>query len=252
MLNLPGGQTIYRPQKVAIHQVLTKRHELWGPSRSADVLVLGDSFANVYSLETMGWGDSAGLVEQLSFVMQRPLDRIVRNDDGAYAARLILSRRLARGDDRLAGKRLVIWQFASRELAFGDWRLLPMTLGEAGARRFIVPEPGGEMVVSGTIAAISAAPKPARVPYRDHILAVHVSDLAGEKGPIPDSEAVVYMWSMREKVLTPAARYRPGRRIRLRLRPWGDLSETFRKINRSELDDEELTLEEPCWGEEVK
>jgi len=252
MLNLPKGQTIYRPQKVRIHQVLTKRHELWSPSRSADVLVLGDSFANVYSLETMGWGDSAGLIEQLSFVMQRPLDRIARNDDGAFATRLTLSRRLARGHDRLAGKRLVIWQFAARELAFGDWRLLPMTLGKAGDRRVIVPESGGEMVVSGTIAAISAAPKPARVPYRDHILAVHVTDLEGEKGPIPDAEAVVYMWSMREKVLTPAARYRPGRRIKLRLRPWGDLGETFRKINRSELDDEELTLEEPCWGEEVK
>ena len=90
------------------------------------------------------------------------------------------------------------------------------------------------------------------MPYRDHILALHVTDLEGDKGPIRDAEAVVYMWSMREKVLTSAARYRPGRRIRLRLRPWGDLSDSFRKINRSELDDEELTLEEPCWGEEVK
>ena len=252
MLNLPKGQTIYCPQKVRIHQVLTKRHELWRPSRSADVLVLGDSFANVYSLETMGWGGSAGLIEQLSFLLQRPLDRIARNDDGAFATRLILSRRLARGRDRLAGKRLLIWQFAARELAFGDWKLLPMKLGQARPRRFIVPASGEEMVVSGTIQAISAAPKPARVPYRDHILAVYLTDLEGEKGPIRSTEAVVYMWSMREKVLTPAARYRPGRRIKLRIRPWGDLGERFRKINRSELDDEELMLEEPCWGEEVR
>jgi hypothetical protein len=27
------------------------------------------------------------------------------------------------GDDRLAGKRVVIYQFAARELMFGDWKV---------------------------------------------------------------------------------------------------------------------------------
>jgi hypothetical protein len=35
----------------------------------------------------------------------------------------MLAREVATGSDRLAGKRVVIWQFAARELVFGDWRL---------------------------------------------------------------------------------------------------------------------------------
>jgi alginate O-acetyltransferase complex protein AlgJ len=62
------------------------------------------------------------LVEQLSYVLRRPIDRIVQNDDGAFATRAMLSQS---GSDRLGGKRVVIYQFAARELAFGDWRLAP-------------------------------------------------------------------------------------------------------------------------------
>ena len=42
------------------------------------MLVLGDSFSNIYSLESMGWGDSAGFIEHLGYALARPLDRIVR------------------------------------------------------------------------------------------------------------------------------------------------------------------------------
>ena len=92
-----------------------------GPTETADVLLLGDSFTNIYSLASMGWGDSAGLAEQLSYALGRPLDRIVQNDDGAFATRALLQRA---GPERLAGKRVVIWQFAARELMSGDWKVI--------------------------------------------------------------------------------------------------------------------------------
>jgi len=91
------------------------------------VLLLGDSFTNVYSLGSMGWGESAGLAEHLSRALGRPLDRIVQNDDAAYATRMMLRQQSANASDRLAGKRVVIYQFAARELAFGDWRILERT-----------------------------------------------------------------------------------------------------------------------------
>jgi len=80
----------------------------------------------MYSLATLGWGESAGFAEQLSYTLQRPIDRIVQNDQGAHATRGLLARELGRGADRLAGKRVVIWQFAARELAFGDWRVIQL------------------------------------------------------------------------------------------------------------------------------
>jgi alginate O-acetyltransferase complex protein AlgJ len=129
MLDLPAGQTFLAPETVVLRRVLGPDGEPWRPSRSADVLVLGDSFCNIYSLASMGWGDSAGFVEQLSEALGRPIDRIVQNDDGAFATRAMLQRDLARGVDRLAGTRVVVLQFAARELAFGDWRRLRLPPG---------------------------------------------------------------------------------------------------------------------------
>jgi hypothetical protein len=123
MLDLPAGQTLYPPEEAWIRQVREADGGLWRSSRDADVLVLGDSFSNIYALESMGWGSSAGFVEHLSFALGRPVDRIVQNDEGAHATRGLLAQA---GPARLAGKRVVIWQFATRELAFGDWRLIPL------------------------------------------------------------------------------------------------------------------------------
>jgi alginate O-acetyltransferase complex protein AlgJ len=74
----------------------------------------------------MGWGEAAGFVEHLSVALQRPLDRITQNDNGAYATREALARDLSGVTPRLTGKRLVIWQFAVRELSFGDWRVIEL------------------------------------------------------------------------------------------------------------------------------
>ena len=55
---------------------------------------------------------------------------IAQNDAGAHATRQLLYNTLAGGEDRLAGKTVVVWELASRELAVGDfkpvdWAALP-------------------------------------------------------------------------------------------------------------------------------
>jgi hypothetical protein len=122
MLDLPTDQTLFPPERVTLRFVVDADGNPWRSSRDADVLLLGDSFTNIYSLATMGWGEAAGLGEQLSFALQRPIDRIIQNDQGAHATRGLL----AREPNRLDGKRVVIWQFAARELAFGDWKVIEM------------------------------------------------------------------------------------------------------------------------------
>src|SRR5678816_1375089 len=57
---------------------------------------------------------------------------------------------------------------------------------------------------------------------------------------------------MRDNAWTSAARLRPGDRVKLRLRPWPDVSAQYEKFNRTELDDSALQLEEPVWGEDVE
>lgn len=126
MLKLPEGQRRFAKQRVLIHPVQTVDGEDWYPRRSADILLLGDSFTNIYSLAGMGWGEAAGFAEQLSFSLQRPLDRIAINAGGALASRQELWRELRRGRNRLRGKRLVIYEFAARDLAIGDWRMFEL------------------------------------------------------------------------------------------------------------------------------
>jgi alginate O-acetyltransferase complex protein AlgJ len=122
MLKLPDEQRLFPPQAVTLRQVQDGAGKPWEPSGQADVLLLGDSFTNVFSLEAMGWGASAGLGPHLARALGRPLDVIAQNDSGAFATRKLLSEALGAGEDRLAGKRVVIWEFASRELAVGDWK----------------------------------------------------------------------------------------------------------------------------------
>lgn len=250
MLRLLPSQNFYLPEKVTIHEVLSG-NTTWRPSKDADILLLGDSFSNIFSLDALGWGESAGFAEHLSRALGgRSLDCILRNSDAAYATREILGRDLARGRDRLAGKKLVVWQFAARELAFGDWKLLEMKLGQPRPSRFFVPNANEEVVVKATVEAISTVPRPGTVPYTDHILALHLTDLAVDGRSSNEAlESLVYLESMRDNVLTAAARLRPGNRVALRLRAWADVSERYEKINRSEIDDSAIQLEEPCWGE---
>jgi SGNH hydrolase-like domain, acetyltransferase AlgX len=253
MLKLPPWQRLYSPQTVTIHQV-TSGNELWSPRADADILLLGDSFANIFSLEAMGWGESAGFAEHLSVALGgRPLDCIIRNNDGAFATREILQRELTRGRDRLAGKKLVIWEFAARELAFGNWKLLRMSLGQPRPSHFFTLSSGETVTVTGTVQAVSSPPRPGTVPYRDHIIALHLVDIAGDSASTTSElHALVYLWSMRDNRWMPAARLRAGDRVTLRLRSWAEVSAECEKFNRTDLDDPSLQTEEPVWGELVR
>ncbi|MCX6874746.1 MAG: hypothetical protein NTW21_13200 [Verrucomicrobia bacterium] len=249
MLKLPAGQKVYPPERVRVRQVLEK-NRFWRPATDAGVLFLGDSFANIYSLEPMGWGEAAGFVEHLSLALGLPVDAICRNDAGSYATREMLAKELQRGQDRLAGKQLVIWEFAARELAGGDWKRLAMTLGEKRDGGMYVPVAGKTVEIRGVVRAASPAPRPGSVPYKDHIVMVHLAELESADDPAAaGKEAVVFVWSMRGNVATPAARWRPGDTVRLRLRPWADLAGQYEAINRSELEAEELLFAEPAWVE---
>lgn len=79
-------------------------------------------------------------------------------------------------------------------------------------------------------------------------MSLHIVDVDGLTGS-KASDALVYTWSMRENVWSPAARLRVGDRVRLRLHAWSEVSAEFGKFNRSELDDPAVQMEEPAWGE---
>jgi alginate O-acetyltransferase complex protein AlgJ len=269
MLSLPPGQTLFPPERLTIEPVRGPGAVSWQPDPEAEVLLLGDSFSNVYSNREAftnrvagreyHWGESAGLAEQLSFFLQRPVDRIVRNAGGSHTTRRDLARSIARegarGRDRLQHVRVVVYQFAVRELAVGDWQeieLPPAAVASAGAAAEPGPAPGfQESVIRGTIAARATLPEPHTVPYKDCLFAVHLEEVEVRSGGAVADQVIGYLWGMRDHVWTEAAGYRVGQQIALRVRPWEEreVQRRYGTYNRKELDDPELLLIPAYWGE---
>ncbi len=133
MLQLPALPSPFRPQTVTVRRVVSEETgEPVEPNIRSPIVLLGDSFANIYSIADMGWGDHAGLGEQLALRLGQPIDIIAQNDGGVNTARATLARR----PDGVAGKKVVIWQFAARDLVVsnGEWQRI-----EIGRQREVQP-----------------------------------------------------------------------------------------------------------------
>jgi alginate O-acetyltransferase complex protein AlgJ len=126
--------------------------------------------------------------------LRQSLDALLRNDARANATRELLVKDASQGRIRLTGKTVVVWQFAMRELAVGDWKILqipavgnplPATPPAEGEVRggFFVPESGEVIEVEGIVTARSTVSRPGTVPYKDQIFSVHLSEIIGGKTP---------------------------------------------------------------------
>jgi alginate O-acetyltransferase complex protein AlgJ len=246
MLDLPTNQTLYAAELVEIQPLAAAKVDA-----SADVLVLGDSFANIYSQGLMNWGEHAGYAEQLSIALARPVDSIIENDGGAHATRWRLQTDLRSGKDRLANTRVVVWMFAARELALGDWKELtierPTQTNETVAP---APSPDANIVARGTVAAVSSGPKKGAL-YKHFISKFYLTDLVDDKGqPIGNGAGVVHVFGMRDRVILPIASTPVGGTLQLTLNPWEAVSKKYGSLKSGQLDDFMLEIDNPLyWGE---
>ena len=199
-----------------------------GDTRGAPVLLIGDSFANIYADPSLGFGEGAGLQAALAHHLGADIDALLQNDGGASKTRLALQEDLGRLDETL----VVVWVFAARELSSGTWIRTPLALDaptEVTSPYLDLP-PGTERLFTGTVRARSEVPDPASAPYADHLVMLRVQSAEGE-------EAFVRLWSMRGRALTEAAELRVGAPFRATLRPWSEAPAAAASASRSELDD---------------
>lgn len=244
MLKLPKSSPWNQMEDVTIRRVTGPGGQAWAPDSASPVLLLGDSFSNIYSQAGLGWGEGAGFPEHLSARLGFAIDTLTRNDAGASATRDLLAAELARGRDPLAGKAVVVWQFAMRELATGQWKETPLVAGEPQPGGFLVLAPGETRSVEGVVQAMGPLPRLGKTPYKDYLTAIHLTGLSDPAA----GEAVVYLQTMQNQELTPAARLTPGQRVTLDLQSWADKESTHGSMNRGELDDLDLQLQEPNFG----
>jgi alginate O-acetyltransferase complex protein AlgJ len=120
MLSLTKEQSLYRPQTVTIEQVIDERSgQPLTRDATADVLLLGDSFTNIYSAPAMGWGSGAGFAQHLAYHLGRPIDVIAFNGGAATQSRAELAR--SENAERLGHKKVIVYQFAIRALLTETW-----------------------------------------------------------------------------------------------------------------------------------
>ena len=252
MLRLKEDNTLVKAEEVPLNQVRTSGGMRWQPSRKAEVLLMGDSFCNIFSLGEMEWGQGAGFAEHLGRNLRRPVDAILRNSDGAHATRQILAQELARGTDRLDGKTVVIWEFAARELTEGRWLEYNYGLGEKLESQFIEVDQENSIELEATIVEISPIPVPGSVPYQDFVAAVHLRDLINlDGGDAGGTEVLAYAKAMETNRWTDLAGLRSGQRVRIRVTSWLDAEQQFGRWNRSEAS-EDLLLEPINWLDDIK
>ena len=250
MLSPSHDRPLYPPEEVRIQAVGTAPDgQRPVQAGTGPVLLLGDSFSNIYSDRRMRWGADAGLAERLALHLQTPVDAIVRNDEGAWATRRELADALRQGDDRLAGKRFVIWEFAARELSFGDWRLIDLPAAGPPARSPEDKTPSSPMLIDARIEAIGDIPTPGSTPYRDHITWLRLQPAGGARPVHLPNPLLAYAQTLADNRLTPVARLRAGQQARFRLSLWRQAPRSVRRMRRTEPDDDDLLLATPYFAE---
>lgn len=237
MLKLPSGSRQYPPEQVEISEVRGDKGIRWLCNRESPVLLLGDSFCNIFSLASMGWGQDAGFAEHLGAELGMPVDAILRNGDGASATRSLLARELATGKDRLAGKRVVVWEFAASQLTEGRWLSYPYELVKPPASdgQFVEVADEDSEQVSATVAEIGAVPHPSATVYKEFVGYLVLEDLKPVLGhALTGHKAVVYGLVMKDHQWTALANLRPGQHIRANLRSWTSAEDEFARHHRCE------------------
>jgi hypothetical protein len=233
MLGLPTDQTLFPPQEVTVRQTVdAKTGALAVAQPSADVLLLGDSFANIYTAPQMGWGEAAGLGPTLARHLGRDVDAIVINGSGASGTR----RELARRPEGLSGKRVVVWEFAVRELTDSSWDVIPMSGGSSAS-----PAPSEQrskqtaaLVLDATIDKVSKVPDPYSVPYPDCLTYMMLRVDRVVEGKCADDRVLVVMWAMKKNKLLPPAKYAPGQRLRVKLIPLREADDSVKTGQRAD------------------
>jgi hypothetical protein len=107
------------------------------------------------------------------------------------------------------------------------------------------------LIVQGTIKALASVPRPGTVPYKDALMAIHLTGVKPSRGKMPGN-ILAYVWGMRANKLTPAASYKKGQTLKLKVQPWDKVEGNYGRYQRRELDDEATFTLETFWGEPVK
>jgi hypothetical protein len=261
-----------------IIDVKTKKPCISDPKSS--IILLGDSFVNVFSKEEMKWGDHGGFSEHLALHLGIPIDVIAINNGGASISRESLARR----PNALVGKKLVIWQFATRDLVNpeSNWNIVKISppskkeikhinqnvakaikhpkdaekerseeelaVEDASADKTLTqgenkPEEQ-KLAITAEVIKVSMVPDPDQVAYTECLTYIKYRVITVEHGEYKNQELLAVFWGMKNSKLMPAAHFKVGEKQRLVLDPFDEHKELSHIMQADDTNDYESL---PFW-----
>lgn len=216
------------------------------PDPHSPVVVIGDSFVNLFDDPGLGFGrkdgavrSQAGFAWHLAARLGMGLDVHAVNGEGASGVRRWLARR---GESVVRSKKLVIWVIAERDLLLSrsvakanrvSWdhvTFAPDPPGGGEAR----PVPAGPILVEAEVLEKPELADPARANYKNALFTVHYRIRKTVSGAPVSGDCEVVHWHFRERMPQPTSRVEIGQVYRLNLEPWAAKGE-LQPINREEL-----------------
>lgn len=212
----------------------------------ASVVVLGDSFANIYHAPGIGFGAvewdevaagmepliGGGVAQHLAARLSQKIDFVAVNGGGATEARQKFARE--REDDLVRAKQLVIWLLAERDLflsatpAGSEVLFRPVVwnphrskpIEAVATRKAGDPGSGENIVLEVSLTERSGVNDPEATPYKDSLFTAIFSVDSVVAGSFEEKEVLVVLWGFRNRKYLPSSKIEVGKRYRLTLEPW--------------------------------
>lgn len=224
---LDTASPIYPEEKQTLRRVI-------GASTSdpqSEIVLLGDSFVNIYEDPALGFGAEgeesigAGFASHLAAAIGQPVHTIAVNGGGSTAARRAF---VLLPDDVVRSKERVIWVFSARDLLLAElparragieWRAVEFN------RENSPKKSTSSLVVTATLSERSPVGDPKQTPYES---AVYSAIFTNIEGDYDKEELFAFLWAFKKRILEPTAGLEPGSRYRLHLIPFDGSAEAGR------------------------
>ncbi|MEM7145439.1 MAG: hypothetical protein AAF591_09900 [Verrucomicrobiota bacterium] len=250
-LGLGEGQGIFAEEAVMVRRVIDgETGEVVDlEDEDSPIVLLGDSFTNIYREEGMDWGTGAGFGEHLAARLGIPLDVIAINGQASTGVRERLANRPGSEGEMRDKKKAVVWTIAARDLFLGE-SAARETEVEWGEVAFKDRKSGGvgagPVKLRGKLDRKSPFPDPATVTYKNAIYAAEYDVEEVIEGDYDGDRVKVFLWAFKDRKLQPSAGYEEGAEHELVLVPFDGTPYT----SEQQSDDGDFLLV-PYWAEEV-
>ena len=158
--------------------------------RNSEIILLGDSFTNIYSSnEGLGWGNNAGLPEHIASNVGTPIDVISINGGGATEVRKKLAQRRGSSED-MKNKKVVIWAITCRDLFLSQEQCIDRNISWENVsfdKRPLEKKPtNNKITIRAKLIEKPKIPDPNQTTYKDLLYGADYEIIETISGQVPE------------------------------------------------------------------